>query len=69
MDHASNSDTFQKHYLNRNVCGDLWAIHRAQEPQNDLLKQATSHRSSRNSRRPIALTKEQSDAIRASDPQ
>lgn len=69
MDHAPNSDTFQKHYLNRNVCGDLWAIHRAQEPQHDLLKQATSHGSSRNSRRPIALTKKQSDAIRASDPQ
>ncbi|KAI0153090.1 hypothetical protein GGR57DRAFT_155675 [Xylariaceae sp. FL1272] len=23
MDHAPNSDTFQKHYLNRNVCADL----------------------------------------------
>lgn len=33
MDHALNSDTFQKHYLNRNVCMDIWAIARGGELQ------------------------------------
>ncbi|KAI3392396.1 hypothetical protein diail_5747 [Diaporthe ilicicola] len=66
MDHALNSDTFQKHYLNRFVCADLWAIHRAQAPQDALIKPATSHGSSRNSHRPINLTQAQLDALKAS---
>ncbi|KAG6354084.1 hypothetical protein INS49_005055 [Diaporthe citri] len=64
LDHAPSSDTFQKHYLNRNVCADLWAIHRAQEPQQELIAQATSHGSSRNSRRPIGLTRIQANALK-----
>ncbi|KAI1420208.1 hypothetical protein F5Y12DRAFT_773975, partial [Xylaria sp. FL1777] len=36
MGHAPNSDTFQRHYLNRMVCADLWAIHRDLEPQQEL---------------------------------
>ncbi|KAI0435566.1 C2H2 finger domain protein [Xylaria telfairii] len=63
MDHTPGSDTFQTHYLNRNVCADLWAIHRDQEPQQELIVQATSHGHSRSSRRPIALTLEQSAAL------
>lgn len=59
MDHAPNSDTFQKHYLNRNVCADLWAIHRAQEPQTELIRKATSHGASRDFRRPTKLTQAQ----------
>lgn len=43
MDHAPNSDTFQKHYLNRNVVVDLWAIHKGHVPQQELLHQAASH--------------------------
>lgn len=65
MDHAPNSDTFQKHYLSRFVCADLWAINRAQQPQQDLIKQATSHGSSRDSRRPIALTRQQSLSLQS----
>lgn len=63
MDHAPNSDTFQKHYLNRNVCADLWAIARAQDPQQHLIKQVTSHGSSRDPRRPVSLTREQVQAL------
>ena len=56
LDHAPNSDTFQKHYLNRNVCADLWAIHRAKNPQQAVIQQATSHGGSRDSRRVFALS-------------
>lgn len=59
MDHAPGSDTFQKHYLNRNVNADLWAIHRSLQPQTALINQIVSHGGSRNTRRPIKLTKEQ----------
>ncbi|KAJ2981518.1 hypothetical protein NUW58_g6667 [Xylaria curta] len=59
MDHAPQSDTFQKHYLNRNVVADLWAIYRNHQPQQALLEQATSYGYSKNSRRPVALTKAQ----------
>lgn len=68
MDHAPNSDTFQKHYLNRNVCADLWAIHRNQQPQHELVKQAVSHGSATDSRRPVDLTPEQAEAVKF-DPQ
>ncbi|CAJ2503094.1 Uu.00g104880.m01.CDS01 [Anthostomella pinea] len=64
LDHAPGSDTFQKHYLNRNVVADLWAIHRKEQPQQALLQQATSHGHSRNSRRPVDLTPEQSAALK-----
>ncbi|KAI8954520.1 C2H2 finger domain protein [Xylaria longipes] len=63
MDHAPQSDTFQKHYLNRNVVADLWAIHRNHQPQQALLEQATSHGHSKNSRRPVALTQAQMRAV------
>ncbi|KAI0448454.1 C2H2 finger domain-containing protein [Xylaria acuta] len=63
MDHAPNFDTFQKHYLNRNVCADLWAMHRACEPQQTLVKIATSHGHSRSTRRPANLSPEQSAAL------
>lgn len=58
LDHAPmvSSDTFQKHYLSRFVCADLWAIHRQLEPQADLVEQATSHGGSRDSRRIYKLT-------------
>ncbi|KAI1421246.1 C2H2 finger domain protein [Xylaria sp. FL1777] len=63
MDHTPNSDTFQKHYLNRNVCADLWAMHRACEPQQTLVEIATSHGHSRSTRRPANLSAEQSAAL------
>lgn len=63
MDHAPNSDTFQKHYLNRNVCMDIWAIQRGEALQQALLEQATSHGHSRSSRRPVDLSPEQSAAL------
>ncbi|KAI0465727.1 hypothetical protein F4859DRAFT_507826 [Xylaria cf. heliscus] len=63
MDHAPQSDTFQKHYLNRNVVADLWAIHRNHQPQQALLEQAASHGHSRNSRRPVSLTTAQMRAV------
>lgn len=31
MDHASSPDMFQKDYLNRDVCIDIWAIQRGVE--------------------------------------
>lgn len=64
LDHAPNSDTFQRHYLARNVNADLWAIHRSEQPQHDLIKQVTSHGSSRDPRRPISLTSEQTAALK-----
>lgn len=64
MDHAPNSDTFQKHYLSRHVCADLWAIHRAQQPAQELIKEAVSHGSSRSVRRPINLTQAQTAALK-----
>lgn len=67
MDHAPNSDTFQKHYLCRNVCVDLWAINRGDDPQRELVEQATSHGHSRSARRPVNLTAEQSASI-STDP-
>ncbi|KAI0971910.1 C2H2 finger domain protein [Xylaria arbuscula] len=63
LDYAPNSDTFQKHYLSRNVCADLWAVHMDRVPQHALLQEAVSHGSSRSSRRPVALTAEQSQSI------
>ncbi len=63
LDHAPNSDTFQKHYLSRNVCVDLWAIHMGREPQHRLVQESTSHGSSRSRRRPVYLTPEQSESI------
>lgn len=65
MGHTPGSDTFQRHYLNRNVCADLWAIHRAQQPQTELLKQATSHGASKNADRPISLTPEQLESVKS----
>ncbi|KAL2272538.1 hypothetical protein FJTKL_06333 [Diaporthe vaccinii] len=64
MDHAPNSETFQRHYLNRNVCADLWAIHRNQNPQTALITQATSHGGSRDSRRVITLSEDQINQVR-----
>lgn len=64
MDHAPNSTTFFHNYLNRNICADLWAIHRAENPQQALLQQATSHGGSRDSRRKFTLTKAQTDEIK-----
>lgn len=65
MDHAPNSDTFQRHYLNRHISLDLWAIHRSTKPQKQLIEQATSHGHSRSSRRPVNLTPEQSGQAKA----
>lgn len=64
MGHAPNSDTFQRHYLNRNICADRWAIQRNIAPQQQLTQQATSHGHSRSSRRPINLTQEQAKELR-----
>lgn len=64
MDHAPNSDTFQKHYLNRHVCVDLWAIHRNGQPQQALVEKASSHGHSRSQRRPAKLTTAQSEALK-----
>jgi hypothetical protein len=64
MDHAPNSDTFRRHYLNRHVCADLWAIHRDRNPQKALLRQATSHGGSRDSRRSFTLSGDQIKSIK-----
>ena len=64
MGHAPNSDTFQRHYLNRIVCADLWAIHRELEPQQDLIRKVASHGHSKSSRRPVQLTSAQSAALK-----
>ncbi|KAI0448570.1 C2H2 finger domain protein [Xylaria acuta] len=69
MDHAPGSDTFQKHYLNRNVVADLWAIHRNEQPQHALLQQATSHGHSKETRRPIDLTPAQKRAAIDENPE
>ncbi|KAG6358153.1 hypothetical protein INS49_014037 [Diaporthe citri] len=55
---------FIKHYLNRNVCADLWAIHRDREPQQALLQQATSLGHSVSRRRPTDLTPEQAAELK-----
>ncbi|KAH8742955.1 hypothetical protein F5883DRAFT_623662 [Diaporthe sp. PMI_573] len=64
MDHAPGSDTFQKHYLNRNIHADLWAIHRDQQPQQELPHQAVSHGHSASNRRPTALTQAQVENLK-----
>ncbi|KAI0855985.1 C2H2 finger domain protein [Xylaria cubensis] len=69
LDHAPGSDTFQKHYLNRNVVADLWAIHRNEQPQHALLLQATSHGHSKEIRRPIDLTPAQRKAAVDDNPE
>lgn len=55
LDHAPNSDTFQRHYLDRHVCADLWAIYRDRQQQQGLIQQATSHGGSRDSRRAMVF--------------
>lgn len=64
MDHAPNSETFQKHYLSRNICVDIYAHQRASDPQEALLAISTSHGHSRSSRRPANLTSEQSASLK-----
>lgn len=58
MEHAPNSSTFQRNYLCREVCADLWAVHRNTAPQQALIQQAASHGHSTDPRRPIALSKD-----------
>lgn len=62
LDHAS-SDPFRKHYLGREVTGDLWAVIRGQRQQQALLKQACSVGHSISKRRPVDLTSEQAASI------
>lgn len=57
MGQAPNPSTFQRHYLNRNVCADLWAVHR------ELVRQATSHGHSQSQFRPVELTPDQVAAL------
>lgn len=64
MDHAPNSDVFQRNYLNRNVTFDLWALHRGLEPQQDLVREAASFGLRRSDRRPLGLTPAQAAALR-----
>lgn len=67
LDHRPNSDTFQSHYLARHVQPDVYAIHRQQQPQNELIKQATSHGSSRDTRLPINLPENYRHQLRSED--
>ncbi|CAJ2505605.1 Uu.00g129990.m01.CDS01 [Anthostomella pinea] len=62
LDHA-NSIPFQKHYLGRAVCADLWGILRGQKPQQALLKQSCSIGHSMSKRRPADLTPEQAASV------
>ncbi|KAI1839461.1 hypothetical protein JX266_014328 [Neoarthrinium moseri] len=62
LDHA-NSDPFQKHYLGREVCADVWAIVRGAKQQQTLLKQACSVGHSVSRRRPADLTAEQAASV------
>lgn len=64
MDHAPNSDTFQRNYLNRNVTFDLWALHRGLEPQQAVVREAASFGYRRSSDRPMALTEQQNRALK-----
>ncbi|KAI0971915.1 hypothetical protein F4678DRAFT_460743 [Xylaria arbuscula] len=64
LDHALSSDTFQKHYLNWNVCAGLSVVHRKLNPQDALIRQATSHGGSRDSRRVFQLTDAQPEALK-----
>lgn len=65
LDHAPDSDTFQRHYLNRNICADLWATHRGLDPQAALIQQSTNHGGSRDSRRVFELKPHHVDEIKA----
>lgn len=65
LDHAPDSDTFQRHYLNRNICADLWATHRGLDPQSALIQQSTSHGGSRDSRRVFELKPHHIEEIKA----
>ncbi|CAJ2505567.1 Uu.00g129610.m01.CDS01 [Anthostomella pinea] len=62
LDHA-NSIPFQKHYLGRAVCADLWGILRGQKPQQALLKQSCSIGHSMSKRHPADLTPEQAASV------
>ncbi|KAK9774936.1 putative C2H2 finger domain protein [Seiridium cardinale] len=57
--HGPNSTTFQTNYLSRHVRADLWAMQRDLEPQQELLKQLTSHGHTVSARRPADLTSDQ----------
>ncbi|CAN8106110.1 unnamed protein product [Discula destructiva] len=69
LEHAPGSDTLQGHYLSRNVDIDVNAVHRETEQEKELLKKVTSHGSSRDAHRPIALTPAQTEALKLSDPE
>ncbi|KAI1839538.1 hypothetical protein JX266_014251 [Neoarthrinium moseri] len=62
LGHA-NSDPFQKHYLGREVCADVWAVVRGEKQQQALLKQACSVGHSISKRRPVDLTPEQAASV------
>lgn len=64
MDHAPNSDTFQRNHLNRNVTFDLWALHRGLEPQQAVVREAASFGYRQISDRPMTLTDEQNRALK-----
>lgn len=64
LDHAPNSDTFQKNYLSRFVCADLWAVHRETNPQAAVIKQTNSHGGSRDARRRYVLSEAHVAAVK-----
>lgn len=64
MDHAPNSDTFQKNYLNRNVTFDLWALHRGLAPQQAVVREAASFGYRRHAERPFKLSDEEAAALK-----
>lgn len=64
MDHAPNSDVFQKSYLNRNVTFDVWALQRGIAQQKDVVKEAASFGHRRSTNRPITLSPQQAAALK-----
>lgn len=62
LDHKS-SNTYQKHYLTREIAADTWAIIRGQQPQKALIQQAGSVGHSISKRRPTELTPEQAASV------
>lgn len=64
MDHAPNSDTFQRNYLPRSVTFDVFALLRDLEPQTEIVREAGSFGYRRNADRPTGLTEQQAKALK-----
>lgn len=64
MDHAPNSDTLQRNYLNRNVTFDVYALAFGRELQQDVVREAAGFGFSRSDRRQFGPSREQAAALK-----